>query len=126
MRIRSWAVPRSAVEREKNIRTTNIQSDLFMEDSFWQKVPGPTLASWRNISLGRFSCQLRAMRDGRSRLAKRLRQTNDDFFDIVERVPARRAAQVRRDDHVGKFDQRIVSISRFFIKRIQPISAQPS
>ncbi len=40
MRIRSWAVPRSAVEREKNIRTTNIQSDLFMEDSFWQKSAG--------------------------------------------------------------------------------------
>ena len=53
-------------------------------------------------------------------------EIDDHFFDVVERVPARRAAHVRRDDDVGEFDQRVVGVARFFVERVETESGEAS
>src|SRR5438094_3548859 len=51
-------------------------------------------------------------------------EINDHFFNIVEGVPARRAAEVGCDDDVGEFDERVAGIARLFVKGVEPVTAQ--
>ena len=55
--------------------------------------------------------ELRRIFEDRCRLrsGQQAAKIDDDFLDVVEGVPARRAAEMGRNDDVGEYDQRIVA-----------------
>ncbi|MDP2601750.1 MAG: hypothetical protein Q8S00_04055 [Deltaproteobacteria bacterium] len=42
---------------------------------------------------------------------------------MVEPILARRAAEVGRDDHIGKLEQRVAGIDRFLVKGVETVTS---
>src|SRR5438105_15553 len=52
------------------------------------------------------------------------REISYQLFDIVERIPARRAAEMRRDDNIAELEERVVSIARLVVESVEAKAAQ--